>query len=86
LPDGTAIENDVWKLALIGGAFARTNGQPLTGGYICAAMALGAARALAKTACFRGEQTSEGEGCGGSTGFSRRRDSAGQLKRIRQAL
>jgi hypothetical protein len=29
-PDGTAFENDVWKLALIDGAFARTNGRSLT--------------------------------------------------------
>jgi hypothetical protein len=68
-PDGTAIENDVWKLALIGGAFARTNGQPLTGGYICAVTAPGDAWALAKSACFRRDQTSAGEGCGGSTGL-----------------
>lgn len=68
-PDRTAIENDVWKLALIGGAFARTNGQPLTGGYICAVTAPGDAWVLAKSACFRGDQTSAGEGCGGSTGL-----------------
>lgn len=68
-PDGTAIENDVWKLALIGGAFARTNGQPLTSGYICAATASGDAWALAKSACFRREQTSAGEGRTGSTGL-----------------
>jgi hypothetical protein len=33
-PDGTAFGNDVWKLALISGAFARTNGRSLTRGHM----------------------------------------------------
>ncbi len=40
LTDRTAIANDVWKWALMDGAFAQTKGISLTGGYICAAMAL----------------------------------------------
>jgi len=85
-PDGTPIENDVWKLTLIDGAFTQTNGQPLPWGYRHATWRSRLPATRGECLSRKGRKGPAAACCWARLRLSRRCDCAENLKPIRQAL